>query len=88
MPTPKEASDEYKQQITDIALALTKAAIKDRNADGYEYSGIAEPGSATSAASWRIMRFNMLNNPVVVQWADGNSDEDNVWDNRASLSYS
>lgn len=52
------------------------------------YAGAAEPGSATSAASWQIQRLTFSGNDVVVEFADGDADFDNVWDNRASLSYS
>lgn len=54
------------------------------------YHGIAIPGSATSAAVWFIEKYtyNADNQATVHQLADGNDQSDNVWDNRASLSYS
>lgn len=62
--------------------------IIDGNADGYQYKGIAAPGTATSAASWQIRRWNLSGYPIITQWADGNNNTDNVWDDRTSLSYS
>ena len=62
--------------------------INDGNADGYQYLGIAAPGTATSAASWQIRRWNTSGDPVVTEWADGDNSTDNVFDNRTSLSYS
>lgn len=50
------------------------------------YTGTAVTGSATSSAVWRISRFNMASNNL--QYADGNQNYDNVWDDRESLSYS
>jgi hypothetical protein len=53
------------------------------------YSGAAAPGSITSAAVWRISRVTLQSDgDVTVQWADGNDAYDNIWDNRAALSYS
>ena len=53
------------------------------------YIGEANPGTATSAASWRVRKLDFgVDGDVTVTWADGNSNFDNIWDNRASLSYS
>ena len=53
------------------------------------YHGWAAPASATSAAVWRIKKFTYSNNRLTqTEWADGNGEYDNIWDNRASLSYS
>lgn len=54
-----------------------------------EYIGEAEPGSATSAAVWRIRKLVYSGTQLTeILWADGNTKFDNIWDNRASLSYS
>lgn len=55
------------------------------------YLGEAEPGTATSAAKWRIKKFTYdagTNNVSQIDWADGNDNFDNIWTNRANLSYS
>lgn len=52
------------------------------------YYGEAAPGTATSAASWRIKLITIAGDDVTITWADGNSAFDNVWDDRASMSYS
>lgn len=52
------------------------------------YIGEANPGTATSAAEWRVKRLTEVSNDVQVEWADGNDSFDNIWDNRAALSYS
>jgi len=53
------------------------------------YKGEAYPGTLTSQAGWRIRRitFDEQGN-LVEEWANGNSKFDQVWDDRASLSYS
>jgi hypothetical protein len=53
------------------------------------YLGEAQPGVATSAASWRMRKLDFgVDGDVTVTWADGNASYDNVWDDRASLIYS
>ncbi len=52
----------------------------------YKYFGDALPGTVDAGATWRISRLTVADNTIV--WADGNSDFDNVWDNRAALTYS
>lgn len=52
------------------------------------YIGEADPGSALASAVWRIKRIQVVGDVSTILWADGNSDFDNVWDNRAALSYS
>lgn len=60
--------------------------IIDDTGGTYTYFGFAAPASATSAARWKVKRLTQATN--VFQLADGNDQYDNVWDNRASLSYS
>lgn len=52
------------------------------------YSGKAAPGTATSAPAWQIKRTTLTGTVYATTWADGDTDFDNIWDNRASLSYS
>jgi len=52
------------------------------------YIGEAFPGTPTSSALWRIKRVVETGPDSEITWADGNSDFDNIWDNRLSLSYS
>lgn len=51
------------------------------------YVGTAAPGTLTSAAAWAIKRLDSTSG-LVVLWADGDPQSDNIWDNRAGLSYS
>lgn len=53
------------------------------------YIGKAPAGTATNAAAWKIQRVTTtVGGDLTVEWADGNINYDNVWDNRAVLSYS
>lgn len=51
------------------------------------YVGQALTGSATSAAVWKIFKIDSSSG-LIITWADGNSHYDNVYDDRANLSYS
>ena len=52
------------------------------------YEGWAEPGSLNSAPVWRIRKTTFVGDDSTEQWADGNDNYDNIWDSRASLTYS
>lgn len=53
------------------------------------YIGYSQSGTATSQAKWTIKRIVDNGSGLLsIKWADGNQSPDNVWDNRASLSYS
>lgn len=57
--------------------------------DSHVYIGEADAGTATSAASWRI-KYTVFqtDDDASVTWADGDDLFDNIWDNRATYSYS
>jgi hypothetical protein len=80
------------QSITNpIPVAGTTISYKtliDEVSKTLSYVGDAEPGSLSSAASWKIRRIQTVGTITTVSFADGNSNFDNVWDNRASLTYS
>lgn len=59
----------------------------DKTANNKEYFGWAKIGSATSAAVWKIMRITYTGNDFVIEWCDGDFLYNNVFDNRASLTY-
>jgi len=53
------------------------------------YYGFCAMGSyaSTSAAIWRVFRLSDVDGEGKT-WADGNANFDNIWSNRAALSYS
>ena len=59
--------------------------FKAANDGTYDYIGTAKTGTATSAALWRVCRYD--SNGSMTR-ADGNGKSDNVWNNYAILSYS
>lgn len=72
----------------DAEDVLPFATELDDVGGGVTYVGSADPGTATSAASWRIKRITETGADISIEFADGDAFFDNVWDNRASLSYS
>ena len=52
------------------------------------YQGRAVPGSSKAAAVWQIRKFTYVGtNLVDIQWADGDTNFDNIWNNRAIINY-
>lgn len=51
------------------------------------YIGIALPGAAEADPVWQIKKVVEIGGSLTLTWADGNDYYDNVWDNRASLTY-
>jgi len=51
------------------------------------YVGKAHPGAATADGVWKINRIIVVGGTTIITWADGNTNSDNIWDNRASLTY-
>lgn len=77
-PGSSSASANYITKIDDTtttdAIYIGKAAL----------TGSAV---ATSSASWQIKRIDTSTLAMDKKWADGNDSFDNVWDDRASLTY-
>lgn len=53
-----------------------------------QYIGKAEAGSGTGAPVWQIQRILTEGTTTTIEWADGDYKFDNVWDDRASKTYS
>jgi hypothetical protein len=61
----------------------------DQASETIAYFGEADLGSSPASAAWRIQRLTLDSaGDVTVEWADGASDFNHIWDNRAGLSYS
>jgi len=65
-----------------------QALVIDDAGGGVTYVGKAKCGTATSVARWQVKRVTIVGADSVVEWADGNNEYDNIWDNRAALAYS
>ena len=79
-------ANEVHQQIIETADFATQLIVDSVYPD-ISYAGKALAGSATSSAVWQIKKINESSG-VVITWADGNTDYDNIFNNRESLSYS
>lgn len=77
--TVKRDIEELKREFAIVVDDTTTASVT--------YVGKARPGSVTSSAVWQVKKIDQTSG-VVITWADGNTLFDNIWDNRASLSYS
>lgn len=78
-------------QLIDEVMATNYATRYDQDSatPTYAYLGKAQVGSATSAAVWQIQKLTFgVDGDVTVTWADGDAVFNNVWDDRASLTYS
>ena len=80
---------------TELLIAQTAADqfTKSLDYDGNGnmiYLGRAVQGTEKSVSAWQIIQFTYDGNNRLtdVKWCDGNTQFDNIWDNRASLSYS
>jgi hypothetical protein len=83
----RPASDDLsKVAVTDETTALFTAI--DEVSKNLSYFGFAAIGSSQAAAVWKITRLQKTGNVTLLQYADGNESFDNIWNNRASLSYS
>lgn len=60
----------------------------DEVSGGVTYIGEADPGESAADATWRIKRLTETGPDIVIAWADGNANFDNVWNDRLGLSYS
>lgn len=60
----------------------------DEVSSALTYVGWATPGTLDAASTWRIMRMSVTGTVTAIEWADGDENFNNVWSDRASLSYS
>lgn len=72
--------------IKEIGKYITAISYNEGNA---EYIGKADPDSNKANAVWQIVKLSYTGeNMTDIQYADGDLSFDNIWDDRASLSYS
>lgn len=77
-----------KQRVYEGMRTNGLAVILDESTAGTTYVGKAPVASSTADNTWQIMRIVEASGVMTITWADGNTVFDNVWNNRASLSYS
>jgi hypothetical protein len=79
--------------IDQFHYALTRshpAALRlDMASSTLGYIGMARVGTAEDEANWQIRKMALTSDgDVTITYADGDDFFDNVWDDRAGLSYS
>lgn len=72
----------------EILNSIEKPLIIDSADPNNVYLGFSSAGVATSQNQWKIQKITTSGAITRTLHADGNAHYDNVWDNRASLSYS
>lgn len=81
-----------KGRITAISNGVTESMPYKLELDEVSasetYVGLADPGTATSDPNWQIKKITTTGPDVEITFADGDANFDNVWDDRASLTYS
>lgn len=80
----QNAAGELVQHYIPYGLALRVAVP----VAGTTYVGEALPGTAETAAAWRIKRITESGSNVTIEWAGGSDAFSSRWSQRASLSYS
>lgn len=67
--------------------SANEALIMEDTGAGVLYVGMAPAGSALSAPVWKIKQILTSGLVLRILWADGNGQYDNIWDDRAALTY-
>lgn len=76
------------QTIIGTIATTVYAKRYEQASDTIAYLGEAAEGTLNSSGNWRIQRLTLTPaGDVTIEWAGGNSAFSNVWNNRASLSY-
>jgi hypothetical protein len=61
--------------------------VDDTSTPSSTYIGQADPGTASSAATWRIKKIVESGTGTSVDWADGVATFTKVWDDRLTYTY-
>lgn len=80
--TTDAGDTEQIQAIQGVPLAVKKTVVGTTT-----YIGYALPGTAESSAAWRAMKLDESSG-LVITWADGDDNFDNVATDLTSLTYS
>ena len=87
---------QVKQVLLDIKVAFQNSGgaggvkqplREDESQPNVVYKGYAVPNARTSDALWAIQKISRVDNQIIYEWADGDENYDNIWDNRYELQY-
>lgn len=73
--------------ISDISEEVAYSELTDVASGTITYKGTAKAGTLTSESQWRVLRETISGNVTSTEYASGNGNFDNVWDDRAGLTY-
>ena len=74
--------------MTKLATPIRRQVKFDGEDPSVSYIGETNFGTATSSPTWRIFRLVYSSKSFTLQYADGDDEFNNVWDDRLTLSYS
>ena len=77
----------YQEQVIQTKDFSWAHRIDEVN-DNLVYEGYAEAGTTNSSALWAIRKISKSDAITSTTWADGDINYDNIWDDRATLTYS
>lgn len=72
--------------VAPVTVPLTTRL--DEASASVTYIGKAIIGTLDAGATWQIQKMSVSGSVTSITWADGNQNFDNVWNDRAGLSYS
>ena len=88
---------QIKQVLQNIKVVLqsgsgTGGGVKqplreDESQPNVVYKGYAVPNANTRDAVWAILKISRMDSEIIYEWADGNENYDNIWDNRYEIQY-
>jgi hypothetical protein len=61
---------------------------EDESQPNIIYKGYAAPDAQTYDAVWAIVRITRIKDEIIYEWADGDQNYDNIWDERYNINYS
>ena len=76
----------FTQSLVTQSTGASQYSLRMDEGATYTYIGEAAPGSLTSGSVWRVKR--LTNADTTIKWANGAAEFDQVWDDRAILTYS
>ena len=76
------------ESAVDVVASIKEAKVIIDQAGSITYIGSANPGSLESDAVWLIQKISKTGSITKVEFAGGSESYSNIWNNRASLTYS
>jgi hypothetical protein len=73
--------------ITATSQSPRRVTLVDEVSGNLTYIGIAKLGTPDASTGWQILRIQKTGSVTTLQYADGNARYDNIWNDRASLTY-